>query len=320
MVLYVPWVAWAAWYYGTPVPHTIIAKSAVTPPLVWSNLLLVHWRVLLGRGTGGELFLPAYSRFGSWPVTLDYIAHAMTLVAMFAWLVRVLPAPARRASLALFLGAFYFESIILFPWYVPPWTVLAVIVLAFVLDAGAGAVRFPAVRSLARITCVVLVVVQAGVWLAVAWQMRIHQRYVETGVRREIGVWLHDHAAPGDTVLMEPLGYIGYFSRLKTYDYPGLSSPEVVAVIRSGELDYSSVIARLHPSWLVLRPYEILHMDASPRHVLRDYDAIKEWNSRPQLDAVNFFPGRRWSEWECHYFVFRRKTPPPAPAPAKPLS
>jgi hypothetical protein len=129
---------------------------------------------------------------------------------------------------------------------------------------------------------------------------------------------LHDHAAPDDTVLLEPLGYIGYFSQLKTYDVPGLSSPEVVAVEQSGDVDYSSIIARLHPRWLVLRPYEILHMEASPRHVLKDYDAIKGWSARAELDAIAFLPGRHWSEWECAYFVFHRKSAPLAPAASKP--
>lgn len=319
ILLYAPWVAWAWWYYGTPVPHTITAKAVATPSLDLSRLLVVHWQALTGANTVSELFLPAYSSFGSWPKGLWHLAHGMTLVAMFAWLVPAVPGPARRASLAVCLGALYFQSIILFPWYIPPWTVLAIIALAFLLDAAAKSVRFPALRSFARIACLAVVVVQAGVWLAVSWQMRVHQRYVETGVRRAIGVWLHEHAAPGDAVLLEPLGYIGYFSQLKTYDIPGLSSPEVVTVMRSGDIDYSSIIARLKPRWLVMRPFEIYHMGASPRHVLDHYDAIQEWSARPQLDATAFLPGRRWSEWESSYVVFRRKPEAPPPTPPKPL-
>lgn len=311
-LLYVPWFVWAWWYYGSPVPHTIVAKAAATAPLELSRLLLVHWPVLLGRNTGGELFLPAYSAFGGWPSWLPQLAHVLTIIAMFSWLIPRAPAPARRASLALFLGAFYFQSIILFPWYLPPWTVLGIIALAFLLDAAAGSVRFPALRPVARVACLAVVVVQVGVWLAVAVQMRVHQQLVETGVRRSIGEWLHAQATPGDTVLLEPLGYIGYYSQLKTYDVPGLSSPEVVAVIRSGETDYSSIIARLQPRWVVLRPYEIYHMGASPRHVLDQYDAVKQWSARAALDAIPFLPGRQWCKWESEYTLFRRK--PAAPA------
>jgi hypothetical protein len=52
----------------------------------------------------------------------------------------------------------------------------------------------------------------------VARQVAAQQTLIEEGTRRKIGEWLHDQAAPGDTVFMEPLGYIGFFSGLKTYD------------------------------------------------------------------------------------------------------
>jgi hypothetical protein len=163
ILLYAPWVAWAWWYYGTPVPHTITAKSVATASFDWFGVFSLHWRAILGHNTHGELFMPSYFAFGSWPKTLVLLAHGMTLVAMFAWLFPRVPGPARRASLALFLGAIYFLSIILFPWYLPPWTVLAIITLAFLLDPGARAERFPALRSASRIAGLTLVVVQCCV-------------------------------------------------------------------------------------------------------------------------------------------------------------
>ena len=65
-----------------------------------------------------------------------------------------------------------------------------------------------------------------GCWFTVeaARELRAQQTLVENGLRRPIGEWLRANAAPGDTVFMEPLGHIGYFSGLKTYDFPGLSS------------------------------------------------------------------------------------------------
>jgi hypothetical protein len=309
-VIYLPWFAWAWWYYGTPVPHTIIAKGAVTPPAHLTQLLLVPWKVLR---ESGQLFLPAYAAFGSWPKALVLLAQALSIAANFAWLVPGWPAAGRRASLAVFIGAFYLHSIIAFPWYVPPWTVLAAIALGFLWDAATGAKKIPALPSLARVTCLVVVLVQVATLGAVAVQMRVQQRVVETGVRRQIGEWLRAHAAKGDTVFLEPLGYIGYFSQLKTYDYPGLSSPEVVAAVRDGARDYSSVIVRLRPRWVVLRPFEIHQMEASPLHSLQAYEVAEHWSARPQLDAINLLPGRAWCNWESEYYLYRRK-------PAAPLN
>ena len=307
-LIYLPWFVWAWWYYGTPVPHTITAKSGLIPPVQLSQLFLVPWRVLTERG---HLFNPAYSPFGGWPLVLVVFGRALTIVASFAWLVPRVPAAGRRASLAVFIGSFYLYSITAFPWYVPPWTVLAILALGFVCDGAARAENFPALRSFARIACLVAVLAQTATLCAVAWQMRVQQRLVEDGVRRQIGEWLHAHAAKTDTVFLEPLGYIGYFSELKTYDFPGLSSREVVAAVRSGARDYASVIAQLRPRWVVLRPFELHQMEFAPIHPLVDYEIAEHWSARPQLDAVTFLPGRAWCEWEAEYFLFRRK--PTAP-------
>jgi hypothetical protein len=124
---------------------------------------------------------------------------------------------------------------------------------------------------------------------------------------------LHAHARPGDSVLLEPLGYVGYFSRLKTYDFPGLSSPEVVAAIRSGVNRYSDLAARLKPTWLVLRPSEIAG-DFAERPVLRDYRRVAEWNVMRDLDAVAFLPGRPWIEWDARFIVLHYEPAPEVPS------
>ncbi len=302
-LIYLPWFAWAWWYYGTPVPHTIVAKSAFAPSWHLADLLLVPWNIVR---SGGQLFFPAYAEFGGWPNAILFVARALSVAASFLWLAPAAPAAARRVSLAVFIGAFYLRAITAFPWYVPPWTVLAALALGFALDAVARSEKFPAWQPIARVACLVIVVAQSCTLLASAWQMRVQQRLVETGVRRAIGEWLRDHAAKGDTVFLEPLGYIGYFSQLRMYDFPGLSSPEVVAAIRNGARDYPSVIARLEPGWLVLRPFEIHQMGFLTPHVLDRYEIVKGWSARSQLEAIKLLPGRPWCEWESEYVLYRR--------------
>lgn len=309
-LLYLPWFAWAWWYYGTPVPHTVIAKSAYTPAVHFTNLLLVPWQTLLGRSMLVDLFLPAYWNFGGWPPFLVHVAHALAGIAALAWLVPAIALPARRASFAVFCGMFYLCTILLFPWYVPPWTALAIIALAFLLDGlhqAAVALGRRTVAQLCRAAVVSLVALQMAVLVAVAWQMRVEQAQVETGIRRDIGRWLRQHAGSGDTVFLEPLGYIGYFSRLKTYDFPGLSSPEVVAAVRSGARRYADVIARLRPDWVVLRPAEAARGEFAETGVLREYTLVKSWDATPQLDQVQILPGRAWIESEARFLLFKRQ-------------
>lgn len=309
-LLYLPWFLWAWWYYGSPIPHTIIAKAAFTAPAHWQSLWQIPLNALAGRGGIGYLFLPTYWMFGGWPDWLAKVSYCLTMLAAFSWLIPGLPSARRRVSLALFLGMFYFSSIIFFPWYVPPWTVLAAISIAATIDQ-AYAWLLPArpkylVQGL-RIICVLALLIQTGQLVAVAWQMRVHQRVVEDGVRRDLGTWLAHHAKQTDTLFLEPLGYIGYFSNLKTYDFPGLSSPEVVAAVRKGIYDYAGLIEQLKPVWVVLRPNEAASPEFSRNQVLKEYELIRQWNGLAVLDSIEFLPGRNWCEVESRYLLFKRK-------------
>lgn len=307
-LLYVPWFAWAWWYYGTPVPHTVTAKATgiAFEPLQFALLPL---RMLIGKAFGGGLYLPAYAQFGGWPAVVWGFARLLTLGALVAWLVPGLSPVARRASLTVFCGALYLSTITLFPWYVPPWTVIASLVLAFAADGWLARGLAPGWQRAVRSGALLIVIMQMILLLCVAWQMRAQQRHVETGVRRSIGEWLRDNAAPDDTVFMEPLGYIGYFSRLKTYDYPGLSSRDVVAAIRDGATTYPEIIARFRPRWLVLRPFELILPEFAKHPALDDYDLISVRSAQEQLNAIPLLPGRRWMEYEAQYYVFRRAAP-----------
>ena len=220
VALYLPWLLWAWWYYGTPVPHTIIAKSQLTPPVHLGALLTTPWRTLLGQNLLVDLFMPAYWFYTEWPSALVRSAQVLTVIASFAWLVPKLPAPARRISFTVFLGGFYICSIILFPWYSPPWMVLAALAVGLVVDSvaayGQRTGRTWTLLAPLRIGAGIAIGLQVLMLIASSWEMRVQQRLIEYQVRKDIGVWLHDHAGRKDTVFLEPLGYIGYYSGLKS--------------------------------------------------------------------------------------------------------
>jgi hypothetical protein len=315
-LLYAPWFVWAWWYYGSPVPHTIIAKSAFTPPVHLRELLLQPLHELTGFTLFDDLFLPSYWIFGGWPRFLNVFSHILALIAAFAWVIPRCSAAGRRLSLTVFLGMFYLCSIILFPWYIPHWTVLAALALAFGFDQVYARVASRRVFATSfRLLGTLAVLVQIGIFAGVAWQMRWHQRFVEHGVRQNIGEWLHENAAPTDSVFLEPLGYIGYFSRLKTYDFPGLSSPEVVAALHHGSRNYADLIEKLQPTWVVLRPVEAARSEFVKKPVLKNYQLVKSWDAIPQLDTIRFLPGRPWVQFEAQYQLYRRLGAGEAPAP-----
>jgi hypothetical protein len=320
-LIYAPWFAWAWWYYGSPVPHTIIAKGAYMAPLQLSELAKVPLETLAGRSMLVDLFMPTYWGFGGWPTWLKHIGHGLALLAAFGWLLRPMPLAGRRASLAVFIGMFYICSIILFPWYAPPWTALAAIAVAFIADGifARLAVYNSVFASVWRTLVIAAVTVQVAVLPSAAWQMRAAQTHIETGIRHSIGSWLREHADPRDTIFLEPLGYVGYYSRLKTHDFPGLSSAEVVAVVRKGARRYADIITALRPTWVLLRLAEAQRPEFATTGILNSYELTKTWDVLPQLDQIHFLPGRGWMEGDARFLLFRRK-PASAPGPDLPLS
>lgn len=310
-LLYLPWFGWSWWYYGSPVPHTIIAKSIMVPPTTWPDMLLHPLRLLAGSTTADHMLLPTYFSMGGWPARLWDWAHLLLAVAAFGWLFPQLPAIGRRASLAVFMGALYLSLIPAYPWYYPPWTILAAIALTVAADVARGAATQagrPHLASAVRVVAMVAVGLQLAILLASGWQFRVQQRVIESEGRQAIGEWLRQHAHPKDTVFLEPLGYIGYFSRLKTFDFPGLSSPEVVAAIRARSARYAEIIQTLEPTWMVLRPEELRKQQLTVNGQIPDYEFVRAWSARPALDRRPILPGRPYLEYDAVFLLFHRRT------------
>lgn len=321
--LYLPWLAFAHFYYGTIVPHTITAKSGIGDPRTLAGLLkstlhlpLNAWGDMTSmKGT----FLPAYYMIGGWPTLLMQTGGSLAAGLLLLWLLPFLRLETRVCSFAFFGAHAYLNYFpyFPFPWYLPATTLLALLALGGLLaqvlgtpDPGPAAGSPGAFRrwfSRLAITLAGLLAVGAGwtTWQA-ARQLQAQQQFVETGNRRRIGEWLHDHAQPGDTVFMEPLGYIGYFSQLKTYDFPGMSSREMIQTRQQVGLDWFALIEYLQPNWLVLRPDEARRITSFvPDLLITHYTVAKEFSVADEISRLNIM-GRRYLENDAKFTVYHR--------------
>jgi hypothetical protein len=308
-ILYLPWFAWAWWYYGSPIPNTILAKAAINTPRNVLDLLLLPLTLLGPTSHLDGVFLPSYWQFGGWMVCVVNFGHALALAAVFSWVLPQLPAVGRRVSFALFLGTLYLCAIYVYPWYLAPWTALASISLAFSADwawARAANALSRRARPALMAVCVTAVAFEAMLLACVTWEMRVQQRVIEDDGRKIIGEWLRANAAPGDRIFLEPLGYVGYYSHLKAYDYPGLTSREVVTAIREGATTYPELIAQLKPDWLILRPLEIEQQGITNMKTRAHYRVAKVINHARELKAIPFLPGRGWLEYDSQFVIFQR--------------
>lgn len=304
-LLYAPWFFWAWHYYGSPIPQTIIAKAAYTPGgFSLARIFAAPLRCLVTETALDGLFAPIYANAGGWPRDFIHVAQLLAKLAAFLWIAPGLPRATRAASFATLVGGVYFHQIMPYPWYYGPWTLLGAIALA-----GAGADLAKRVRpKAASLVRVVGGVTAGGALLVTVVQAeccRLQQNLIENGGRKQIGLWLREHARPGDTVFLEPIGYVGYFSQLKILDFPGLTEPRVSQLIRAGRGSYANIISALQPTWIVLRLSEI-NDQRLDGEALRDYDVVGHWDAHPALERQAFLPGAGWLSFDAEFLVFHR--------------
>ena len=235
ILIYAPWVLWAWDYYGSPIPHTILAKG------------LRRSSALFGHGPGGAMievlrdlrsflqarpntlpatFLPPYAAdYGGWPRVVSFVSRRLAWACALVWIVPYfrLGALLRAISFAAFVAQFYlaFGMSYAYPWYYPPATTLSMIVVALALDrlflheAGTTGLRFPGrFAPVAHVALAPAPLLYIGaISLVAAAELRVFQSVIYDRNTEQIGLFLRDHAAsPRDTVFLEPLGYIGFFS------------------------------------------------------------------------------------------------------------
>ncbi len=313
--LYLPWFAWAWWYYGTPVPHTVIAKAnAAGARDLWQALqtwLMLPLAMFKGLGSLDSVFAPSGHYMGGWPegvlLGARLLAAAGVLVWLLPWARRETRAVSFAASLLIaYLG--YFPGKTPAAWYMPgpAWLIL------FVLAALLAQVR-ASQNKVARISTAAVgwSLLLAFIWLLVDLTRlsKVEQVVVEDAHRREIGLWLREQAQPGDTMFMECLGYLGYFSELKTFDYPGMSSPEVVAASQKVGLAWDALIDELKPTWLVLRPVEAVAIARQrPDLLAGQYRQARLFDATPGIErkAVR---GQGLLGYDAIFLVYQKQTP-----------
>jgi hypothetical protein len=289
-VLYAPWLLWAWAYYGSPIPHTITAKGLfgekTTLATLGHGLANFPTNIASYPDILMSTFMPAYSVGTGWPKLGHQVSYWVSLVLMGGWLLPKIRVEARITAIAFLAGQFYLTTYVQFPvpWYIPTLSLLAFVAVTSAFDQVFSQ---PRGRSLAPWFAALPVAGAASILVMSAHQLRWQQRLVEEGQRTVMGKWLREHAAtPHDSVFLEPLGYVGFYSNLKMLDYPGLSSPEMVTARKRAKSHsypycWPELMLDLLPDWVVLRGYESesLHRDA-PEIFTRYYSFVRSFDVR----------------------------------------
>ncbi|HZP82990.1 MAG TPA: hypothetical protein VFB21_15225, partial [Chthonomonadaceae bacterium] len=184
--------------------------------------------------------------------------------------------------LLIYYGTMLASRVPAFPWYfLPPWPLF----LGIAALGGDGIVRLIGRR------------LPASAALRRAWPMALlafgllglaHLRSVRADIARAqwqedtlrvpMGLWLCAHARPKERILLEPIGYVGYYSQRPILDMIGLVSPEVFVSYRQPDF-LADMVRRFRPEWLCLRPSEVRAITLHDSALLAaQYDYIREFH------------------------------------------
>ncbi len=244
-----PWLLFATHFYGNPIPVTASAKSIVYG---WRaqhdpNVLLRHLPSL-PKLIQRFILSPGYG-------VMTLFACAGLVRARTARHVVLLP-PA--LWFALYWLAFLISRVLLFPWYlVPP---LAVYEVAVGLGGVAAWEWLQHRRSfdVPRPVSGALFGTLAVACTVGTMVMTRGEQEVEEKVRIPLALWLQAHSRATDRVMLEPIGYIGYYAHRPVLDVVGLVSPQVLRYYQPQiEAPMLEMARAFRPEWCVLRLGEI---------------------------------------------------------------
>lgn len=290
-----PWLVFTTIYYGAPFPRTIGAKlnryfdppSFAAGPGAWISYA---WHQFQAAGE------PLWHNFTPFledglilrgPVStwlLGDIAFVFIALAIAgAWRLRRVP---QAFPIWSYVILFFVYHVLVLPpeyyeWYLGPPMALIVLLAA----SGLSGVRLRFGPKPA--------VVVAGA-LAVAFAAHIPytfpleanvQNEVENRVRKPMGIWLHEHVPPGQSVTSESAGYVGWFGRVKLYDYPGLTSPtayDALARLGHARNNMYELIRAVHPDWIVFRPNELSGFQSFNPQLAAQYHTVAEFKVPPE--------------------------------------
>jgi hypothetical protein len=258
---YLPWLLFAWLSFGSPIPMTITAKY-------WAHFIQ-------GKSIQASQIEPLIATLISrlqplgvlaWrtnPFAIRDLSHPLNplttlLVTILAALgaIRLLKMRELLPQLV-FLIVELFRLTLFKQLFIDRYFIAAIWSSSLIIGLGVGTLldqlpknRIVAVtKGVSATGFLALVVITT---IANARDLYILQNYRNEASLKRIGIWLHEYRESSSTVLLEPLGYIGYYSKLHMLDEVGIVTPEVVELKKQGISRPAEMVAALSPDAFVI--------------------------------------------------------------------
>ena len=287
-----PWIIFATLYYGSPVPHTVLVKSGISGhSRFWTQWGSEWWiDAVLNRFSATWKTMAPFKQYwfvGNAPIPDDILKLIVALVVALALAGSVFSCRINRKMAAPIIATVLFFTYIIifrvntyFMWYLPPFMAL----LMFLCGIGFASIAsvWGGQRQVAVIA-LLLTLPYASHLPMTLYLDKMVQQEIENNVRSKVGIALNQLMKADDTVVLEPLGYIGWYAQNKTiFDWPGLGSPIAFAAAKKTRR-MSGLIQELNPTFLVLRPRELTNCQNEIPEIMQKYDVVDRITARDGL-------------------------------------
>jgi len=255
-------------YYGSFIPHSIIAKRALHGFIFENNFI---WNIYkyINRMFFERYYLTPFYLLAIYGAIKSYKLNNRFIIYFSWWLVY-------HIVFILFIP--------LYSWYlIPPMPVLLLFSMV-----GLSAVLNKITKKYFRLrfTAYILVIITSAIFTSKYFVYRKEMGNYNTQVLKSLGEWLNHTSRIHDTITTETLGYIGYYSKRKIYDIPGLANREIPVLIKNnwGEEPFEKVITSKKPNYLALREAKWNQLNAS---IKKQYKKLRHFQS-PNNHGPNY--------------------------------
>ncbi len=273
-------------YFGSFLNQSIVAKAQTRHTFTFDGFLSTLKILFLDQS--GGIYAPIRTRyFGAF----GFAFLGMIILVAILFLLRhrknreLLFTGISLVSMVLMIPIAYAYGGVIFQWYFWPIAflgyALVCVMLAEWLTLGSKIAR---ARS-------VLVILTFTVGIFAQWVFSYSWGMKEYAYRGGIGRQLAEISHKGDTLFLEPAGYIPFYSGLYTYDEAGLGSPLVVhyRTLYRGPW-WIRFVEQVNPDWIVQREkfstfttyqgYTLI--DDEQRWFLENYHLVEKTSYRPE--------------------------------------
>ncbi len=331
LLVYLPWIVFTTWYYGSPLPHTIVAKMLCEAP--WYTTLDPWTWGAFKRFTGITLceqviiaLSPTFAGHGSGLVRFYFggtespLANVLFVFGLFG-VAASFRAP--RTLLAPALGALVYTLYYVYvvpmmgSWYRATFSVFLLITCVYGLSQAARCLPArPWRNAILWAVSLAYMCLFCGVLPLTFYTEKQIQRDIEGQVRMKAALYLHDRLQPGDTVGCEPLGYMSYYSGGEVFDWPGLASRRVTNFSEHAspaERGLEGMLHALQPAYIFLREMERVQLK-DPAWLKEHYTEVQEFRVNPEAAQQIRWIDRNIDTW-FHLYRQKDKTAIPPSAP-----